>query len=136
MRKSHAAQHVRRLGELDIVVADDLYAVAPRVEEVKKLARQRLYACVGHRLADCVLVIDHKSKMAAVISGLRPALLEREELVAQIDEGRGAALAPKLKIKQSTVEAQSLFDVTDLEGYMIETNGARFSCSRHRALQL
>ena len=39
---------------------------------------QRLDACVGQRLADCVLVVDHKSKMAAVISGLRTALLERE----------------------------------------------------------
>src|ERR1700686_1432540 len=136
MRQSHAAQHVRRLGELDVVVADDFYAVAPRVEEVKKLARQRLDACVGQRLADCVLIVDRKSKMATVISGLRTTLLEREELVAQIDEGRSAAFAPKFKIEQSAVENQSLFDITDLEGYMIETNGARFSCFRHRAPQL
>jgi hypothetical protein len=42
--------------------------------------------------------------MAAVISGLRTALLKREELVAQIDEGRRTAFAPKFKIKQLTVE--------------------------------
>jgi hypothetical protein len=34
MRQSHAAQHVRRLGELKVVVADNLYAVAPWVEKV------------------------------------------------------------------------------------------------------
>ena len=36
MRQAHAAQYVRRLGELDVVVADDLDAVAPRIEEVEK----------------------------------------------------------------------------------------------------
>ena len=41
MRQPHAAQHVRRLGELDIFVADDLDTVAPRVKEIEKLARQR-----------------------------------------------------------------------------------------------
>jgi hypothetical protein len=38
MRQPHAAQDVRRLSELDIVIADDLYAVAPGVEEIEKLA--------------------------------------------------------------------------------------------------
>src|SRR5262245_980188 len=33
----HAAQHIRCLGELDVVVADDLDAVAPWVEEIEKL---------------------------------------------------------------------------------------------------
>jgi len=42
MRQSHAAQDVRRLGELDIVVADNLYAIAPRVEKVEKRAGQWL----------------------------------------------------------------------------------------------
>src|ERR1700693_3290081 len=111
MRQSHPAHDARRFGELDVVVADDLYAIAPRVEEVEKLAWQRLDACVGQRLADCVLVVDHQSKMAAVISGLRAALLEREELVAQIDEGRRSAFAPKFKIEQLTVEPESLFDI-------------------------
>jgi hypothetical protein len=55
-------------------------------------------------------------------------------LVAQIDEGRGAALVPKFEIEQSTVESQSLLDITDLERYMVETNGARFSCFIHGAL--
>jgi uncharacterized protein YigE (DUF2233 family) len=73
--------------------------------------------------------------MAALISGLGPALLQCEELVAKIDEGRSAALAPKLEVEQSTVESQSLFDISDLERYMIETNGSRFSCFSHGTLQ-
>src|SRR5262245_54370466 len=36
MRQSHATQHVRRLGELNIVIADDLDAVAPWIPESRK----------------------------------------------------------------------------------------------------
>ena len=77
------------------------------------------------RFADCILVVDNKPKMATLVSRLSPALLQCEELVAQIDEGRSAALAPKLEFEQSTVESQSLFDVTDFERYVVETNRAR-----------
>src|SRR6187200_3593902 len=91
MRQSHAAQHVRRLGELDVVVADNLNAIAPRVEEVEKRPGQRLDTCVSQRFSDGFLVIDHQSKMPALVSRLRTTPLKREELVAQIDEGRCAA---------------------------------------------
>ena len=114
MRQSHAAQHVQRLGELDVVVADNLDAVAPRVEKVEEWAGQRLDSRFGQRFADCILVIDHESKMAALVGRLSTALLQGEELVAQIDEGRRAALAPKFEIEQSTVESQSFFDITRL----------------------
>ena len=99
MRQSHAAQHVRRFGELDIVVADNLDAIAPRVEKVEKRAGQRLDSGVGQRFADGFPVVDHKSKMAAFVSGLSAALLQREELVAEIDEGRIGALATKFEIE-------------------------------------
>src|SRR2546428_10372065 len=112
MRQSHAAQHMGRLGELDIVVADNLYAVAPRVEKVEKLTGQQFEPRVGHCFADCILVVDHKSKMAAVVRGLSTAFLQCEELVAQIDEGRGVAFGPKVEVEQSTVESQSFFDIT------------------------
>ena len=38
VRQPHSAQYVGRLGELDIVVGDNLYAIAPRVEEIQKWA--------------------------------------------------------------------------------------------------
>lgn len=101
MRQPHAAQHVRRLGELDVVIADDLDAVAPRIEKVEKRARQRFDAGVSQRFAYGVLVIDHKAKMTAVVSGLGTALLERKELVAQIDEGRCLALPAKFEVEQA-----------------------------------
>src|SRR5262245_1704716 len=127
MRQSHATQHVRRLAELNIVVADDLDAVAPWIPEIEKRAGQRFDTGSGQRLADRLLVIDHETEMAAVVGGLLPPLLQREELVAEIDEGRRLALAPKLEIEQAAVERQGRIDVTDLESDVIETDGARFS---------
>jgi hypothetical protein len=74
MRQSHA-QHVRRLGELYVVVANNLDAIAPGVEKVEKWAGQRLDTRIGQRLADGILVVDHKSEMAALVSGLSTAFL-------------------------------------------------------------
>jgi len=36
VRQTHVAQHIGRLRELDIVVADHLYSVAPRIAKVKE----------------------------------------------------------------------------------------------------
>src|SRR6266508_6140002 len=126
MRQPHAAQHVPRLAELDIVVADDLDAVAPRVEEIEKPAGQRLNARRRQRTADGVLVVDHEPEMTAVVGGLAAALLQREELIAQIDEGRGLAPAAQLEVEQAAVERQRRVDIADLERDMVETDGARF----------
>src|SRR6476646_7377362 len=104
MRQSHAAQHVRRLGELDIVVADNLYAIAPGVEKVEKWAGQRLDPRIGQRLADGILVVDNKPKVTSFVSRLSSAFLPCEELVAQIDKGRSAGFAPKLEVEQLPVE--------------------------------
>jgi hypothetical protein len=42
--------------------------------------------------------------MAALVSGLSAALLQGKKLVAQIDESRSSALAPKFESEQSTIE--------------------------------
>ena len=123
MRQPHALEHIRRLGELDVVIADDLDAVAPGIEEIQEPAGQRLDAGLRERLADRVLVIDHEPEMTPVIGGLLAALLQREELIAKIDEGRGLALAAQLEVEQPTVEGQRLVDVADLERDMIEADG-------------
>src|SRR5262245_56256584 len=136
MRQSHATQHVRRLGELNIVVADDLDPVAPWIPEVEKRAGQRFDTGSGQRLADRLLVIDHETEMAAVVGRLLTPLLQREELVAEIDEGRCLALAAELEIEQAAVESQGRIDVADLESDVIETDGTRFSSLRHVALRV
>src|SRR5262249_23265234 len=122
MGEPHSAQHVRRFGELDIVVADDLDAIAPRIEEIEKWTGQRLEPRRRERAAHRVLVVDHESEMAAAVGRLRAAFLQREELIAQIDERRGLTLAAQLELEQTAVEGQRLLDVADLERDMIETD--------------
>ena len=108
--QTHAAQDMRRLRELDVVIADDLDAVAPRVEEVQEAARQDLDACCCQRLAHSLLVIDHKPEVTPVVTGLFAAFLKGKKLIAKIDEGSMLVLAAQLEFKQASVEGQSIFD--------------------------
>src|SRR5215469_12719963 len=100
VRQSHAAQDVWRLGELNIVITDDLDAIAPRIEEIEKRPGQRVHARVRQGATDGLLIIDHESKMTAIVRGLPAPLLESQELITQIDEGRGLAPAAQLEIEQ------------------------------------
>src|SRR5438034_3572409 len=133
MREPHAAQHVWRLGELNILVADDLDAVAPRVEKVEKRSRESLDSRVAQCFAGRFLVVDHQSKVTPLVDRLRATLLERKELVSEVDESHGFAFASKFEIEQAGVKIQSRFDVTDFESDMIEPDDARFFRFRHRA---
>jgi hypothetical protein len=134
LRESHSAQHIRRFSELNIIVPDYLYAVAPGVEKVEKRPREELDARVDQCLASCLFVIDDKAEVTPIVGGLCTALLERKELVSQIDERHGLAFASKFEVEQATVEGQSRFDVTDFESNMIETDHACLLCLGHRAL--
>src|SRR4026209_506951 len=122
MRQSHAAQDVWCLGELDVFITDNVDPVAPWVAEVKKRAGQGFDSRFSQRFADRILVVDHKSEMAPVVCRLGTTFLKRQELIAQIDKGGSSALAPQFKVEQSTIEGQSLADVTDFERYVVETN--------------
>src|SRR5271156_6656549 len=130
--QSHAAQNVRRLGELNIVVANDLDAVAPRVPEVEERSRQRLNACLGQCSTDGILVVNHKAKVAPVVWRLTASLLKREELVAKVDEGHMLAFAAKLEVKYPSVERQRFLDVAHFKRDVIETHDARSFGFRHK----
>jgi hypothetical protein len=82
VRQSHAPQDVRRLGELDVVVADDLHTIAPGVTEIKKRSWQHLDTDIGQRLADRLWVVHHEPEVPTIVCGLTASFLKREELVA------------------------------------------------------
>src|SRR6185312_11260194 len=100
MRQPHAAQDVWRFGELNVVVADDLHAVSPRVEEIEEPARQRLDARRCQRRANGFLVIDDEAEVSTLVGGLGPTLLQREELVTQVEESRGLARTAQLEMEE------------------------------------
>jgi len=84
VRQAHAAEDVGGFGELDIVIADDLNAVAPWVAEVKEWARERGHAGSLEGRARRLRVVDHQAEMATIVCGLFPPFLKGDELVAQI----------------------------------------------------
>src|SRR6476646_8981693 len=96
MSQAHAAQNVRRLRELNVVVADDLDAVAPRIAEVEERPRQCFDARLGQCLANGLLVVDDEPKVATVVRGLSASLLQRQKLVAEVDEGHVLAFPAKI----------------------------------------
>ena len=91
MRQSHAAQHVRRLGELDIVRADDLDAVAPWVEKIEKGPGKRLNPRVGHRFCGALRILapklTQKLNLIGVRAGLR-CLASCKRLLIQLNRRR------------------------------------------------
>jgi hypothetical protein len=69
--------------------------------------------------------------MPPVVGGLGATLLEGQELIAEVDEGRSFASAAKLELEQAALKRQRLIDITDFESDMVETDGARFLCLGH-----
>ena len=108
MRKAHAAQYVRCLRELDVVVADDLDAIAPRVVEIEERPGQHLDAGLCQCAANGLLVVDHQAEVAAIVGRLALSLLKREELVAQVDEGHVLVLSAELEIEDACIEGECL----------------------------
>ena len=72
--------------------------------------------------------------MAAVIGRLLAALLQGDELIAEIDEGHVVALAAQFELEQPAPEGQRLLDVADLQRDMVEAHDARFCGLCHRPL--
>src|SRR5271170_4133953 len=104
MRQTHATQHIGSLGKLDVVVADDLDAVAPGVAKVQEGSISRGDSCGVERPASRLLVVDHEAKMAAIVGRLLTTLLQGYELVAQIDEGHGLALSAQFEGEEAAIE--------------------------------
>jgi hypothetical protein len=59
VRQAHPTQHVGGLGELDVVVADDLDAVTPGIAKIEEGPANKGDTCCIERLAGRLLVIHH-----------------------------------------------------------------------------
>jgi hypothetical protein len=134
VRKAHATQHVGRLGELDVVVTDYLHAVAPGIAEIKERTIEQANARCLECLAGRRLIVDDEAEMPAIVRRLLAAFLQRDELVAQIDERHRVALAAEFEPEQPAVKCQGFLDVPDLERDVIEAHQAWFCHFSHRVL--
>jgi len=104
VHQAHATQHIGSLGELNVVVTDDFYSVAPRVPKIKertiKWGNTSCLECLAGRL----LVVDDETEVATVVCGLRAALLKGNKLIAQVDEGHGVTLAAQFEPEETAIE--------------------------------
>src|SRR5205085_1998953 len=131
VHQSHASQHISCLGELNIVVANDLYSVAPRVPEIEELTVKWRHTSCLKGLSGCLFIIDDQAEVSTVIWGLSAALLKGNKLVAQVDESHRVTLAAQFETEESTIERQRFVNITDLNRNVVHANHARFSELSH-----
>ena len=127
--KVHAAQNLRRLRELDVAVVDDLDVVAPGVDEIETASRLDLRAGIGERLARRLLVVDDQTEVTAAVRRLSSALRERDELVADVDEGHVRRASTELEIEDPAVELERVVDALDLERDVVDPDESRHGTS-------
>ena len=118
----HAFEDARRLRELDIPVVHDLPVVAPRVEEV--VTPDHPSSRLARAADDLRLVVDDE---AVVTRGHgRGGLLERDELVAEIDERHVPTPPAQVEpIDELPEELEHLVQVADLDGDVVDADEPR-----------
>ena len=84
---------------------------------------------LGSRLVEALG--DAGADVTAVVRGLTTPLLQREELVTQVDERVRLASAAELESEQPAVEGQRLVDVAHFERDVVEADRAGFPCCGH-----
>src|SRR5262245_45332851 len=103
----HTLEHVRGLGELDVVIGHDFDPVAPGIAEIEPLVdtlEAKFFQSSTHRLT----VIDDKTEVTLVVGPLGLAEAQLNKLVTHVDEGVVVAFPTKLKIKDRSIEFQRL----------------------------
>ena len=123
-------KHLVALAELDLVVLHDLDAVAKRIDEIEAAAGEDLDACCFERASRRLLVVDDETEVARAVARLRPALHQRDELIADIDERRVVRATAKLDVEQSAVELERAIDVVDLERDVVDSDEPRLAHER------
>src|SRR4051794_24093950 len=72
--------------------------------------------------------------MTAIICWLPAALLQRQELIAEIDKGRVFVLAAEREVEQPSIKRQRFVDLADLKRQVVKADRTCFLCARHDGL--
>ena len=125
--EAHRAQHMRRLGELDIGVFDHLDPIAPGIEKVEELSRQQFAARGLDPRAYARAIVDDEPEMTAPVLVRISGLHHIDELVAELDESIARPLGPKLEVEDLAVKIEGLLDVPDLDRDVIDADKSRLA---------
>ncbi len=113
----HSAEDAVRLRELDVAVVDDLPVVPPRVEEVVRA--DHAHACLA-RPADDFRLVVHDEPVVPRRDRLGGPL-ERDELVAEVDERHSSTPAAQLHpVDEAPEEVEHLVEISDLDGDVVD----------------
>jgi hypothetical protein len=63
VHQAHPTQHIGRLGELDVVVTDDLHSITPWVPKIKEGTVKWSNTSCLERLAGRLLVVDDETEV-------------------------------------------------------------------------
>src|SRR5215472_3490072 len=114
--EAHCMQYMRRLGELNIGVLDDLDAIAPRVEKIEERSGQEPSARRLDPRAHAGAVIDDEAEMPALVFVAGFGFHQIDELVAELDESIAGPFPPEREIEDLAVKFESLVDIAHFEG--------------------
>jgi len=92
-------QHMRRLGELNIPVRDDLDTICPGIEKVEEESRQEPSTCGLDPRTHTRTIIDDEPEMPAAVLVLRRGFHQVDELISELDESVARPLPPSVKSK-------------------------------------
>ena len=94
------------------------------------MAADHLRAGLARPLHRRLLVVDDEADVAAAVRRLRSARLERDELVAEVDEGHVPAAAAQLQLAEDRLEERErLVDRAHLDGDVVDADRARHGTS-------
>ena len=99
--------------------------VAPRIVKVEAAAREDLDAGGFERSTRGLLVLDDEPEVACSVRLPRLTLHERDELVADVDEGGTMRPPAQRELEDLPVEVQRFLDVSDLERDVVDPGETR-----------
>jgi hypothetical protein len=95
--------------------------VSPRVAEVVVADHLRPGVAGGGERA--IAVVDDETDVARLVRGLTPAVREREELVAHVDERHAPPVpAAQPDVEDPPVEVECLVEVADLDRDVVDAD--------------
>ena len=90
----------------------------------RKKKEKKFHAGLARSREHGLLVVDDEPEVALSVLRRGGALHQREELVAQVDEGDAGTPPPQLELEQGAVEGERLVERGDLERHVIDPDGA------------
>ena len=125
--EAYGAQHVRRLGELDVGVFNHFDPVAPAVEKIEERPRHELAAGLVDPGAHARAIIDGEPEMPPAVLVWRRRFHQVDELVAELDEGISRPFCALAEIKDLSIKFEGLRDVAHFEGDVVDADEPRLA---------